>query len=57
MKTTDAHAEYKKAYVIEQLEELRCYDNDGLEYKELVRKLAVARALNVEVGNPESSWF
>lgn len=48
MNRSATHAEHMKAFVIEQLEKLGSLDNNGYTYKELVRKLAVARAMEGE---------
>ena len=49
--------EYKRAYVVEQLEKYGYRDTDDKTYKELVNKLARLRVLEVKVESPHSSWF
>jgi len=49
--------EYKKAFVIEQLEKYGYKADPNMSYKDLVQKLSVARALEVKAESPHSSWF
>lgn len=49
--------DYKKAYIIEQLEKYGYQDKGDTSYKELVNQLARLRAMEVEVKSPHSSWF
>lgn len=53
----DTHAELKRSHVVAQLRELGCYTNDHDTYNELVRKLAVARAMEVEIPDSGNGWF
>jgi len=46
-----AELDYQKAFVIEQLEKY------GYTYKELVNKLAAARAMEVDAENSDNKWF
>ncbi|SDO79985.1 hypothetical protein [Halobacillus aidingensis] len=52
-----AEIEYKRKHVIDQLHQLGIKDTDGLEYHELVRKLAIARASEVDVTCDSNKWF
>lgn len=49
--------DFKTQHVIEQLNELGFEDTEDLSYGELVRKLAMARALEVDVTNDQNKWF
>ncbi|WP_163526644.1 hypothetical protein [Halobacillus ihumii] len=49
--------EYKTAHIIEQLNKLGFNDTEGLTYDELKRKLAVARALEVDLNSDDNKWF
>lgn len=57
MKVHNIQDQYKKSYVIEQLAKHGYTDVYGKSYKELRHRLAVIRAMDVEVKNPESDWF
>lgn len=57
MKMVDAHADYKKNYVVEQLEKLGYHDNDHYTYRELVTKLSAARAMEVDAEEMKKGWF
>lgn len=52
-----AELDYQKAFVIEQLEKYGYTDNEGYTYKELVNKLAAARAMEVDAENKNEEWF
>ncbi|WP_193743875.1 hypothetical protein [Halobacillus sp. BAB-2008] len=49
--------DYKAQHVIDQLSELGFEDTEGLSYDELVRKLAMARALEVDISSDKNKWF
>lgn len=49
--------EYKKVFVIEQLEKYGYKADPDMSYKDLVQKLSMAKALEVEAESPHSSWF
>ena len=49
--------DFKRAHVIDQLAKYKFNDVEGMTYKELVSKLAMLRALDVEIDSPEKSWF
>lgn len=53
----DMTAEFQRQAVVEQLEKYGSFDHEGYTYDELVRKLAVARAMDVVVGSPHNTWF
>jgi hypothetical protein len=47
----------EKAHIIEQLHKYGYSETEGKSYEELVRKLAVIRALEVDVESSENKWF
>ena len=55
MKTSEL--DFKRMHVIEQLHQLGFKDTDGLSYEELVRKLATARALEVDIECDSNKYF
>jgi len=54
---TTTFDDYKKSYVISQLEKYGYQDKGDMSYKELVNQLARLRAMEVEVESPNVSWF
>ncbi|MCJ0932572.1 hypothetical protein MST22_15600 [Virgibacillus halodenitrificans] len=57
MKTIDVLEESKKSHIIEQLNGLKYFDTEDKSYNELKHKLAVLRALQVDVSKDENRWF
>ncbi|WP_406945734.1 hypothetical protein ACJA3J_05655 [Halobacillus sp. SY10] len=49
--------DYKTKHVIDQLNAMGFTDTDGLSYDELVSKLAMARAMEVDVTSDQNKWF
>ena len=49
--------EYKKAFVIEQLEKYGYKADSNMSYRDLVQKLSIARALEVKAESPGQGWF
>lgn len=49
--------EYKTKHVIDQLHQLGIKDTKNQGYKQLVRKLALARASEVDVTHDDNKWF
>ncbi|MYL50277.1 hypothetical protein GLV98_12335 [Halobacillus litoralis] len=49
--------DFKTKHVIEQLHNMGYTDTEGLTYDELVSKLAMARAMEVDVASDENKWF
>ncbi|WP_164908542.1 hypothetical protein [Halobacillus litoralis] len=47
----------KTKHVIEQLHGMGFKDVEGLSYEELVSKLALARAMEVDVTSDQNKWF
>lgn len=54
---TKTQADHKHNHVIEQLEKLGSYDNQAYTYDELERKLAAARAMEVQIDVVENKYF
>lgn len=52
----DTHAEWLRTSVVEDLEELGYYNNEGYTLMELKDKLDAARAMEREVKNPGNDW-
>ena len=48
---------YKKQHVVEQLKKYGYEATEDMNYKELIRKLAIVRAMEVKVESPHNSWF
>ncbi|WP_164908528.1 hypothetical protein [Halobacillus litoralis] len=48
---------YKTKHIIDQLLVMGFKDLDGLSYEELVSKLAMARAMEVDVTSDQNKWF
>lgn len=57
MKVSMTLKERKRTHVIEQLTKYSFYDVEDMSYRELVGKLAMLRALEVEIDSPEKEWF
>ncbi len=57
MKAHEITAVQKRAKIIKRLEELGHKGNDHYTYRELLRKLSAAEALEVKVQSPHSQWF
>lgn len=57
MKVSMTLESFKKSHVIDQLAKYEFYDVEEMTYRELVRKLAMLRALEIETESPEKSWF
>lgn len=57
MKASSLELERKKNHVIKQLEKYGYKDNEHYTYRELVNKLAVARALEIKAESPHNTWF
>jgi len=51
------HEAYKRAYVVEQLQKYGFNNTDMYTYDELVRKLAAARAMEVDRESSAEKWF
>ncbi|MBN8236854.1 hypothetical protein JF544_16470 [Halobacillus kuroshimensis] len=49
--------DYKTKHVIDQLQSMGYTDIEGLSYDELVGKLAMARAMEVDVTSDQNKWF
>ncbi|MCA1021814.1 hypothetical protein [Halobacillus litoralis] len=49
--------DFETKHVIEQLHNLGFKDTDGLSYEELVSKLAMARAVEVDITSSENKCF
>ncbi|WP_281659106.1 hypothetical protein [Halobacillus sp. Cin3] len=47
----------KTKHVVEQLSVMGFKDTEGLTYKELVSKLAMARVMEVDVTSGQNKWF
>jgi hypothetical protein len=57
MKAVDVKKSLQEQHIIEQLHKYGYSDTEGKSYEELVRKLAVIRALEVDVESAENKWF
>jgi len=57
MKVSMTIKDFKRAHVIDQLAKYEFYDVKEMTYRELVNKLAMLRALEIETESPEKSWF
>lgn len=57
MKTVDVQENLKRQHIVDRLHELNYYDTDGKTYKELVHKLAVLQAMEINIGSDENKWF
>ncbi|MRG86981.1 hypothetical protein [Salinibacillus xinjiangensis] len=56
MKAVDVLEKAKKNHIIEQLHEKGFKDTEGKDYKELRHKLAVIRAMEIDVSKDENRW-
>ncbi|MBB6452007.1 hypothetical protein HNQ94_000428 [Salirhabdus euzebyi] len=57
MKAADVLETHKRNHIVEQLHKLKYFDTDGKSYEELKRKLAILRAMEIDVGTDANKWF
>ncbi|MFA1821183.1 hypothetical protein ACDX78_13585 [Virgibacillus oceani] len=57
MKLAQTESDRKRAHVIDQLKKHGLTDNEHSTYRELVNKLATARAMEIEVKSPHADWW
>ncbi|MBP1950263.1 hypothetical protein [Virgibacillus litoralis] len=57
MGIADVHEKTMKEDIIEQLHELNYTKTDGKSYGELKHKLAVIKAMEIDVSKTENEWF
>ena len=57
MKTHETLDDLKINHIIDQLHEFGYTETDGLSPRELAHKLAVVRAMEVEIKPSHNSWF
>ena len=57
MKISHLELDHKRSHIIDQLAKHGYTDTDDLTYRELVNKLAVARAMEIKSERPGQGWF
>ena len=57
MKISHLELDHKRSHIIDQLAKHGYTDTEDLTYRELVNKLAVARAMEIKADRPGMGWF